>query len=137
MTPEQRVARRDSLSKLRAATVADLLATIAGKEDQPAGQVFKNVQLLKDMPARQFLITMDSTFGRALSVNCTTCHVATDYSDDTRPNKGRTRIMIVMTNAINSEHLTKMPAGRGGNTPRINCMTCHRGNGSPGNAILP
>ena len=28
---------------------------IAGKEDQPAGTVFKNVTLFKDMPAKDFL----------------------------------------------------------------------------------
>ena len=137
MTPEQRAARRDSLSLVRATTVANLLATIAGREDQPAGQVFKNVQLMKDMPAKRFLIAMDSTFARALSRDCTSCHVPTDYADDSRPGKVRARIMIAMMNAINTEHLTKMPAGRGGNTPMINCMTCHRGNGNPGNAILP
>lgn len=136
MTPEMRAARRDSIGKLRGEAVAQLLTTIAGKEDQPAGQVFKNVQLLKDVPAKQFLVMMDSTFGRALSSNCTSCHIATDWSDDSRAGKGRTRIMITMMNAINNEHLTKMPAGRGG-TPKINCMTCHRGSGNPGNAILP
>src|SRR5262249_51584465 len=39
---------------IRRATVATLLVEIAGKENQPAGTVFKNVQLLKDVPAGEF-----------------------------------------------------------------------------------
>jgi hypothetical protein len=99
--------------------------------------VFKNVQLYKDMPAKKFVVMMDSTFGRALSNNCTSCHVPTDYADDTRPGKVRTRIMINMVNAINADHLTKLPAGRGG-SPTVTCMTCHRGiGGNPGARIFP
>jgi hypothetical protein len=143
LTPEQRAARRDSIAGLRAAAVAEVMKSIAGRENEPAGTVFKNVQLLKDVPAGRFLVTMDSTFGRALSANCTSCHVPTDYSEDTRNGqpingKARARIMITMVNAINTEHLSKLPAGRGGSTPKITCITCHRGNGgNPGNALVP
>jgi hypothetical protein len=141
LTPEQRAARRDSIDKVRGATVAQLMTTIAGKEDQPAGQVFKNVQLLKDMPAKAFLTYMDSTVGRAGNWNCTQCHVVTDYAEDNRNGnpitaKARTRIMIAMVSAINSDHLTKLPAGRGG-SPTVSCITCHRGvGGNPGRAII-
>jgi hypothetical protein len=137
LTPEQVQARRDSLAGVRASAVQAVLATIAGKEDQPAGQVFKNVQIYKDMPAKKFVVMMDSTFGRALSNTCTSCHVPTDYSDDSRQGKARARIMINMVNAINTEHLTKLPAGRGG-SPTITCITCHRGiGGNPGARIMP
>ena len=47
LTPEQRAARRDSLGALRAATVKELMATIAGHENEPAEKVFKNIQLMK------------------------------------------------------------------------------------------
>lgn len=138
LTPEQVQARRDSLAGLRATAVQAVLATIAGKEDQPAGQVFKNVQLFKDMPAKKFVVMMDSTFGRALSNNCTSCHVTTDFSDDSRQGKVRARIMVNMVNAINADHLSKLPAGRGGGTPTITCITCHRGiGGNPGGRLFP
>lgn len=138
LTPEQIQHRRDSIATVRGEAVTAVLASIAGHENEPAGQVFKNVQLLKDMPARQFVVWMDSTAGRSLSSNCTNCHVAGDYSDDSRGGKKTTRIMINMMNAINNEQLSKLPAGRNGQTPKINCITCHRGiGGTPGLRIMP
>ncbi len=137
MSPEQRAARRDSIAALRAKTVSEVLASIAGHENEPAGEVFKNVVLLKDMPAGEFVKEMDQNFGAALSMNCTSCHVAGQWDDDSRNGKKRARIMIEMVNVINNQELTKMPAGRDGQTPKISCVTCHRGNGNPGRALLP
>ncbi len=136
LTPEQRAARRDSIGGLRAATAKQVMTGIAGHENEPAGQVFKNVQLLKDKPAGQFVTFMDQGMGRALSTNCTGCHVANQWASDSLGRKKTARIMISMVNAINTEQLTKMPA-RGGQTPRVQCVTCHRGNGNPGTALLP
>jgi len=137
MTPEQRAARRDSIGVLRAATTAQLMKDIAGKENDPAGTVFKNVQLLKDMPAGQFLTFMDQTVGRGLGRNCTDCHVANQWDSDSLGRKKTARIMIGVMQGINNDLLTKMPS-RNGNTPKINCITCHRGNpGGPGQALLP
>jgi hypothetical protein len=137
MTPEQRAARRDSIGTLRAATTAQLMKDIAGKENEPAGAVFKNVQLLKDMPAGQFLTFMDQTVGRGLGRNCTDCHVANQWDSDSLGRKHTARLMIGVMQGINNDLLTKMPA-RNGNTPKINCITCHRGNpGGPGQALMP
>ncbi len=137
MTPEMRAARRDSIAKLREATVQQVLASIAGHENEPAGEVFKNVQLLKDMPAGEFVKNMDQMFGRALSQNCTSCHVADQWEDDSRNGKKTARLMIEMMDHINADHLSKLPPNRGGQTPKITCVTCHRGNGNPGSALLP
>lgn len=136
LTPEQTAARRDSIAALRAATVAQLMTTIVGKEEMPAGQVFKNVQIMKDVPARRFLIQMDSAFGRGLSLNCSSCHVPNDFASDSLPRKKTARIMADIVNNINNTQLTKLnrPANR---RPEITCVTCHRGNGNPGNRILP
>lgn len=137
MTPAQRAARRDSIGTLRAATTAQLMKDIAGKENEPAGTVFKNVQLLKDMPAGQFLTFMDQTVGRGLGRNCTDCHIANQWDSDSLGRKHTARLMIGVMQGINNDLLTKMPA-RNGNTPKINCITCHRGNpGGPGQALMP
>ena len=135
LTPEQLAARRDSIAVLRAATVNQLLTTIAGKEDLPAGQVFKNVQLMKDVPAKAFLIQMDSVFGRALSQNCTSCHVGADFATDSLQRKRTARTMIEIVQSINKVELAKFrPAPR---TPQITCITCHRGSGNtaPGKIV--
>ena len=136
MTPEMRAARRDSIAGLRTATLQTVMKSIAGRENEPATTVFKNVQLLKDMTAGQLLTAMDQAYGRALSQNCTSCHVANQWASDSLQRKKTARIMISMMNAINSEQLVKMPP-RNGATPKITCITCHRGNGQPGTAMLP
>ncbi len=137
MTPEQRAARRDSIGTLRAAMTAQLMKDIAGKENEPAATVFKNVQLLKDMKAGEFLTFMDQGVGRALGRNCTDCHVANDWQSDSLGRKKTARLMIGVMQGINNDLLTKLPA-RNGQTPKISCVTCHRGNpGGPGQALMP
>jgi hypothetical protein len=137
MTPEQRAARRDSLATLRAATTAQLMKSIAGHETEPAGTVFKNVQVLKSMPAGRFLILMDSTYGRGLGRNCTDCHVANEWASDSLNRKKTARIMTELVEAVNTTQLTKLPP-RNGQTAKISCITCHRGNpGGPGQALMP
>ena len=129
--------RRDSITALRAATLEILKKEIAGHDSEPAGKVFKNVQINKDTPAIALLNAMDNVFGRALSVNCTFCHVDGKWDDDTKAAKKTTRMMIQLVAVINTEQLSKLPPNRNGQTPRIGCMTCHRGNQTPGNAMLP
>jgi len=137
MTPEQRAARRDSLSAMRAQVIQELAAQIAGNENKPAAEVFKNVQLLKDTTATQLLKTMDY-YGRSLSVGCTFCHVAGGkWDDDSKDAKKTARVMIELVNSINTGGLAKLPPNRNGQTPRISCVTCHRGNTGPGTALLP
>lgn len=137
LTPEQRAARRDSLSMQRTAVLADLMTKIAGYETKRADDEFTNIQLMKDTTAVQLLKTMDY-YGKSLSVGCQFCHVAGGkWDDDSKEAKKTTRVMIELVNMINNNGLSKLPAGRSGNTPKISCMTCHRGNTQPGTAMLP
>src|SRR4051794_26607921 len=46
---------RDSLAKLRAAYVARVMQQIAGRESQPAEQVFQNIQVLKGITAAELV----------------------------------------------------------------------------------
>jgi photosynthetic reaction center cytochrome c subunit len=111
--------------------VSDVLASIAGRENQPATQVFKNVTFLRNVTARQLVDTM-GTYGRAQSWNCTNCHVVTDYSSDSRHDKGLARTMQQMTAAINREWMPKINAQK---PPTVSCMTCHRGYNIPTDSI--
>jgi hypothetical protein len=138
MTVEQRAARRDSLATLRGITTAQIMKDIAGHENEPAGTVFKNVQVLKSMPAGRFLVLMDSTYGRGLGRNCTDCHIANQWASDSLNRKKTARIMTELVEDVNSTQLSKLPARPGAQPARISCITCHRGNpGGPGQALMP
>ncbi|MFN0111844.1 MAG: photosynthetic reaction center cytochrome c subunit family protein [Blastocatellia bacterium] len=113
--------------------VKQISEKIAGRENEKAGRVFKNIKLpgYKDVPAKQFLLVMDLGFSQGLGVTCTHCHAEQDFAlDDKRP-KQAAREMVLMLKTI-SERLEKMkglnskPEDRG-----INCATCHRG------AVIP
>ena len=106
-------------------SVTELLATIKGKENRPAGEVFKNVKLLKDVPAARFLRIMDSGYSRALGVDCEHCHVEERWEADEKRPKLAAREMIAMTGQINDllvkmEHIDNTE-------PAVTCTTCHRG----------
>lgn len=92
-----------------------------------AEEVFKNVQVLKGIPADQFLDTM-GMFSSALLFDCVSCHAPEIISDSngfsiSTPRIQRTRQMIVMMNAINKQYF--------GGQPRVTCFTCHGGGNRP------
>ncbi len=105
--------------------VTELLEAIKGKEDKPASEVFKNVQILKDVPAGRFLRIMDMGYSRSLGVGCEHCHSEDRWeSDDKRP-KRAAREMIILVRDIN-EDLGAMEE-IDNTEPAVNCTTCHRG----------
>jgi hypothetical protein len=94
---------------------------------EPAENVFKNIQVLKGIPADEFMDTM-GMFASSLVYDCTGCHVQEILSDRAAfavatPRIQRARQMVVMVNAINKTYF----AGQ----PRVTCFTCHRGDGAP------
>jgi hypothetical protein len=122
---------RDSLAKLRDIYVAQVMAQIAGKENQPAEQVFKNVQVLKGITAAELVQKMDKEYATAMSWNCTNCHRLApqgNFASDTSPDKKRARFMQQMTNDINQTELPKLYPK---DTPKVSCATCHRGYNEP------
>lgn len=137
LTLEQREARADSIAAVRAATVKELMATIAGRENEPAASVFKNVQLMKNVPAGQFLTAMDQGIGRGVGRGCTDCHVAGDWASDSVARKNTARTMMGIVNDINRTLLPRMGPGRGGAPRTIQCLTCHRGGQAGRNVAIP
>jgi len=89
--------------------------------NKPAGEQFKNVQLLKDVPSGQFLGYMRA-FNAALGVECSFCHAA-DRSSDEKHEKVMARKMITMSHEINE----KFFAGK----MEVKCFTCHKGASHP------
>src|SRR3989475_3503634 len=121
---------RRLLSAMIIAAVCLLGATaVRGQAERPlmAEQVFKNVQVLKGIPVREFMGTM-GFFSAATGMNCTQCHVDESggnwarYADDTEL-KRTTRRMIGMVNNINQSWF------RGRRV--VTCYSCHRGGARP------
>lgn len=115
---------------VRRATVDSILATIAGRENEPAGSVFKNVKRLKDMPAGEFLRTMDTQYGRGLGWTCSNCHIAGKFDEDTKKNKRIARQMQAMQDYINNRslaHVKELDA----EYDKATCTMCHRGTNEP------
>jgi outer membrane lipoprotein-sorting protein len=111
---------------LASATVAAGQAA-PGQKPPMAEQVFKNIQVLKGVPADEFLGSM-GFISNALAVNCTYCHVGEggggwdEYAKDT-DKKEMARKMMAMMNAINKTYF--------GGTRRVTCVSCHNGNNRP------
>jgi len=122
---------RDSASKLRAIYVKQIMTQVAGHENDPAEEVFKNIQVLKGISAAELVRKMDKDYGEALSWNCTNCHRLApqgDFASDTSNDKKRARFMQQMTNDINQQQLPKLYPK---DPPTITCATCHRGYNEP------
>jgi hypothetical protein len=106
---------------------------IAGRENEPASRVFKNIRLewFKSAPAAQFLDIMDEGYAKALGVGCTHCHDKDDFASDEKRAKRAAREMAAMHFEIN-QRLRRMENLKSSGDDRfINCSTCHRGNIDP------
>jgi hypothetical protein len=117
---------------LAAAVWSVSVVYIAGQAPSPAdrgmlaGEVFKNVQAMKDVPVDDFLTSM-GLMCAALGNDCADCHqdAGTQYVDwaaDT-PRKRTARRMVTMVNTINKDNF--------GGRVVVTCWTCHRNRDRP------
>ncbi len=106
-----------------------LLSAVPAYSQKPqlSEDAFKNVQVLRGIPVKEFMETM-GFFASSLSLNCTDCHGDAsasnwaNYATDT-PLKNTARRMVVMVNTINKANF--------GGTHSVTCYTCHRGSQRP------
>ena len=108
-------------------------ATHIQSNERTAGQVFKNIKVLNDLPQSQIYPVM-RFMAASLGFQCGNCHVIRngfiDAPLDDKPEKQTARQMIKMVIEINKTTFQ-------GNTV-VSCYTCHRGNRSPqGAPYLP
>jgi photosynthetic reaction center cytochrome c subunit len=90
-----------------------------GAETQKtAGEAFKNIQVLKEIPADELLPSMRYV-SASLGVGCDYCHEADHFDSDDKPTKQRARNMMKMMFAIDQDNFN----GR----REVTCYTCHRG----------
>jgi hypothetical protein len=96
----------------------------------------KNLKVLPSDIDHDQLIAIMRGFSGALGVRCTHCHVgkegdlrSMDFASDDKDEKKTAREMLKMTEAINTDYITKIS----GNDPDANvmCLTCHHGQKHP------
>jgi len=112
------------------ATLAKLKTRIAGSESKPAGQVFENIELFKQVPAERLLRIMEMGFSKSLGVKCDHCHDTSNFAADSKDEKKIARQMFRMVGEINGNQLKKIE-GLKSKDPVVNCTTCHRGEKKP------
>jgi hypothetical protein len=123
---------RDSVNAARRDSgAASVMRSIAGRETQPAESVFKNIKILKGIPAGRLVNIMNMGFGRSLGVSCGFCHVPGKWDLDDKQEKNTARLMFAMVQTINRDYIAKVPVDSGAPRPVVNCFTCHRGNSRP------
>ena len=87
-----------------------------------AVQQFKNIQVLKDIPADQLIPAMQFITA-SLGVECEFCHVQGAFEKDDKKPKQIARKMMEMMITINQENFD--------GKREVTCYSCHRGNTNP------
>jgi Photosynthetic reaction centre cytochrome C subunit len=105
--------------------VHELEKSIAGKEQEPAEKVFKNIKIMRGIPAGRLLRIMDRGFSPALGVGCDYCHVEGAWASDSLETKQVARKMWTLVGSINKDLKTIRADAS------VNCSTCHRGSPKP------
>lgn len=93
-----------------------------------ASEVYQNVQVLKDLSVGEFtrvMLSMVEWVAPDDQKNCTYCHNAENYADESRYQYKVARRMLTMTRDINSNWQAHV--GQTG----VTCHTCHRGQPVP------
>ena len=91
-------------------------------EPKKAEQQFKNIQVLKGVPAEEIFPTMQFITA-SLGVECEFCHVQNAFEKDDKKTKQTARKMMEMMFAINQDNFE--------GHREVTCYSCHRGNAHP------
>lgn len=83
-----------------------------------AEHTFKNIQVLKNIPANQLIPSMQF-ISASLGVECGFCHVENHFDQDDKKPKLIARKMMLMMTAINQNNFD--------GHRQVTCNTCHRG----------
>src|SRR2546423_8537920 len=95
----------------------------APQQEKTAEQVYKNIQVLRGVPASQLQGAM-SFIADSLGVGCGYCHTKSFDADD-KPTKQTARKMMRMVFDLNKGNREIF------NGTTISCYTCHRGKSVP------
>ena len=92
------------------------------KKVETAGERFKNIKVLNDMPADQLGKVMN-IISASLGVKCSFCHVGEEFEKDDKKEKATARTMMKMTFELNKNNFN--------NRQEVSCNTCHNGREHP------
>jgi photosynthetic reaction center cytochrome c subunit len=131
MNPISRSNRVSTLQTLAAVIVLALGASAlpgqaqtapSSEEPKTTEQAFKNIKVLKGLPADQLIPSMQFITA-SLGVECEFCHVERAFEKDDKKPKEAARKMIQMMLAINKDNFE--------GHREVTCNTCHRGSAHP------
>jgi photosynthetic reaction center cytochrome c subunit len=94
----------------------------ANAASKPAEQVYKNIQVLKGVPADQLIPAMQFITA-SLGVECDFCHLENAFEKDEKETKQKARKMMRMMFAINKDNFD--------GHREVTCYACHRGAHKP------
>ena len=106
--------------------VGAMAQSAASPASKTAGDTFKNIQILKDMPADQLMPTM-GFISASLGVGCDHCHVPGSFEKDDKKPKLFAREMMKMMFTINQNNFE--------GKREVTCNSCHHGAVTP--AAIP
>jgi Photosynthetic reaction centre cytochrome C subunit len=112
-------------------SILELEKQIAGREREPAEQVFKTIQTFKGQPAIRVLRVMEMAFIANLGVKCTHCHVDGKWDAEDKREKQIARDMWTLREEVQAQ-VRKIT---GKDDVFVTCYTCHKGRAKP--AFVP
>jgi photosynthetic reaction center cytochrome c subunit len=108
--------------KAQSTSASNAPASSAASTPKTAEQQFKNIQVLKGIPADQLFPTMQF-ISASLGVECDYCHVQNAFEKDDKKPKQTARKMMEMMFAINKDNFSGHRV--------VTCNSCHRGSTAP------
>ncbi len=119
--------RRFAIAAAALVAATSLIAARPAQAPQTNGpktavQAFKNIQVLKDIPADELIPSMQF-ITNSLGVECDFCHVEGAFDKDDKDEKKTARKMMTMMITINQENFEGKKV--------VSCNTCHRGTPHP------
>jgi len=121
---------QDSIAAERDSMTKEILDGLAGRGGTAAESVFRNIRVMKGLPAERLVQIMNGGYSRALGVSCRYCHIPGHWRDDDKSHKVVARDMILMTRAINDTLLPRV-ANPDNDHRVVNCNSCHHGHPNP------
>jgi hypothetical protein len=97
-------------------------AVASAQDTRPAEDVYKNIRVMKGIPANQIIEGMHF-IRAALGVTCEHCHIPMQMDRDDLPTKNKARAMFLMMTEINRANF--------GGRQVVTCFTCHKGHATP------